>query len=57
MFVSELVTLPSSVESRSARIRNWVILMGEIPFSSFKLNVKLVRLRWEMYHLNKCSWI
>lgn len=27
--------------------------MGEIPFSSFKLNVRLVRLKLEMYYFKQ----
>lgn len=41
-FVSELVTVPSFVGFRYAKIHNCMILVGEIPFSSFKLKVSSV---------------
>lgn len=42
VFVSELVTVPSFVGFRYARIHNWMILVREIPFSGFKLKVSVV---------------
>ena len=51
--MSELVTLPSFVGFRYAKIRNWIILVGEIPLSNFKLNVRLVTLKLEMYYFKQ----
>lgn len=42
VFVSELVTVLSFVGFRYAKKYNWMILVGEIPFSSFKLKVSFV---------------
>lgn len=57
VFVSELVTLPSFVGFRYAKIHHWINLVGEIPLCSFKLNDRLVRLKLELHHFKQVQLV